>query len=83
MKFQAWVSKFQFKVSFSASKFPIRISKLGGHAWTFLTIIEKELRQFNGHFWNEYVKSILHGHQKLKGKWSLISTHPFPLSLMP
>ena len=29
MKFQAGVSKFQFKVSFSTSKFPIRVSKLG------------------------------------------------------
>ena len=32
MKFQTGVSKFQFKVSLSTSKFPIRVSKLGGHA---------------------------------------------------
>ena len=30
MKFQTGVSKFQFKVSFSTSKFPIRVSKLRG-----------------------------------------------------
>ena len=30
MKFQTGVSKFQFKVSFSTSKFPMRGSELGG-----------------------------------------------------
>ena len=31
MKFQTGVSKFQFKVSFSSSKFSIRVLKLGAH----------------------------------------------------
>ena len=35
MKFQAGVSKFQFKVSFSTSKFPIRVLKLGARTNRF------------------------------------------------
>ena len=35
MKFQAGVSKFQFKVSFLTSNFPIRVSKLGARLIRF------------------------------------------------
>ena len=47
MKFQTGVSKFQFKVSFSTSKLPVRVSKLGGYARFPAKFTNSIVRQFN------------------------------------
>ena len=46
MKFQTGVSKFQFKFAFSTSKFPIRVSKLGGGGGGARTVLTVKLCHF-------------------------------------